>query len=179
MRYGKTVTIAVCPGSFDPITLGHIDVVRRASHLFSQVIVAVAINHRKHYTFDLDERVELARASLAEDSELSGPAGDGRVEVIAMDGLLAEFCEQVGAHAIIKGLRGSADFDDELAMALMNRHLSDIETVFLLGDPALGHVGSSLVKDVARHGGTISDLVPAPVARALAQRIPGPRKDPS
>lgn len=178
MRYGKTVTIAVCPGSFDPITFGHVDVVRRASHLFSEVIVAVAINHRKNYTFTLDERVELADAALADDAELRAAHAAGKIRVVAMDGLLAEFCRREGATAIIKGLRGSADFDDELAMALMNRHLSDIETVFLLGDPNLGHVGSSLVKDVARHGGTIDDLVPAPVARALAERCPGPRKDP-
>lgn len=149
---------AVCPGSFDPITLGHVDVVRRTRAMFDEVVVAVAHNPAKRYLFDTDQRVELARGAVA---------GIGGVRVTLVEGLLADFCTEVGASAIVKGLRGAADYDAEQAMALMNRHLAGIETVFVMGDPALGHVASSLVKDVARHGGQIEDLVPDGVAAAL------------
>ena len=133
-------TLAVCPGSYDPITLGHVDVVRRARGLFDEVVVAVAHNPDKRYLLDLDERLALARS----------------------------------ATAVVKGLRGAADFDAEHSMALMNRHLSGVETVFVMGDPALAHVASSLVKDVARHGGPVEDLVTADVAAALRRVLPAP-----
>lgn len=150
--------LAICPGSFDPITLGHVDVIRRARSIFDEVIVAVAHNASKNYLFSLDQRSALARQAVA---DIDGV----RVEVV--HGLLASFAKDQGASAIIKGLRSSRDFDDELAMSLMNRHLSDIETVFVMGDPVYAHVASSMVKDIARHGGDVDGLVPDPVVSAI------------
>jgi pantetheine-phosphate adenylyltransferase len=158
------VTIAVCPGSFDPMTLGHLDVVRRARAMFDEVVVGVARNSSKTALLGLEERVALARASVA---------GLDGVRVEPVPGLLSAFCVDVGASAVVKGLRGGADVDHEVPMALMNRHLSGVETVFVLGDPALAHVASSLVKDVARHGGPIADLVPAGVERAVREALGG------
>ncbi len=154
------MTIAVCPGSFDPITLGHVDVVRRASAMFDEVVVALGRNAVKHHLFSLEER-----RTFAEEAVCDIP--NARVDVIP--GLLAEYCTQIGACAIVKGLRSGADYESEQAMSLMNRHLSGVETIFVMGDPAFGHVASSLVKDVAFHGGCIDDLVPAHVAQALAR----------
>ena len=151
-------SLAVCPGSFDPITLGHVDVVKRALSLFDEVIVAVANNPSKSHFLDSDQRVMLARQALA------GVAG---VTVEPVTGLLADFCMERGARAIVKGLRGTADFEAELSMSLLNRHLSGIETVFIMGDPALNHVASSLVKEIARYGGDVTGLVPDAVARTL------------
>ncbi|MBE6484693.1 MAG: pantetheine-phosphate adenylyltransferase [Actinomycetaceae bacterium] len=156
------MTIAVCPGSFDPITLGHVDVIRRARGLFDEVVVAVGANPAKRYLFSAEERCALASEALA---EIPG------VRVQLLPGLIAEYCRDIGAVAIIKGLRGAADYDGEQAMALMNRHLTGIETVFIMGDTNLGHVASSLVKDVACHGGDISGLVPENVAEALVKRV--------
>ena len=154
------MTIAVCPGSFDPITLGHVDVVRRARAMFDEVVVVVGINASKNYLFSVDERVGFIREATAH---------IGGVRVEATDGLIAEYCRGIGASAIVKGIRGAADYEAEYSMALMNRHLGDIETVFVMGDPALSHVASSLVKDVARHGGSMEGLVPEHVAIALAE----------
>jgi len=151
--YRDEVTTAVCPGSFDPITLGHLDIVRRARALFDEVVVGVARNASKSALLSVDERVAIARGAVA-DAGLDGV----RVEVVP--GLLVDFCREVGAAAVVKGLRGGADFDAELPMALMNRHLAGVETVFVAGDAALLHVASSLVKDIARHGGPVDDLVP-------------------
>lgn len=156
------MTIAVCPGSFDPLTLGHVDVVRRARGMFDEVVVGIARNSSKSALLGVDERVALARGALV---GLDGV----RVEVV--DGLLADFVREVGAGAIVKGLRGGADFDAELPMALMNRHLTGVETVFVVGDPALAHIASSLVKDVARYGGSIDDLVPDGVADAVHEAL--------
>jgi pantetheine-phosphate adenylyltransferase len=147
------VTIAVCPGSFDPMTLGHLDVVRRARSMFDEVVVGVARNAGKSALLTVDERLDVARAAVEH-------AGLDGVRVARVPGLLVEFCREIGAHAVVKGLRGGADFDAEVPMALMNRHLAGVETVFVIGDPALAHVASSLVKDVARHGGDVDDLVP-------------------
>lgn len=156
------MSTAVCPGSFDPITLGHLDVARRAASLFDEVIVGVAQNSAKAALLPLDVRVGLAREALA------GVAGV-RVEPIV--GLLADFVREVGATAIVKGLRGGADFDAELPMALMNRHLTGVETVFLAGDQSLAHIASSLVKDVARFGGEIDDLVPPGVGQVVRDAL--------
>jgi len=156
------VSTAVCPGSFDPITLGHVDVVRRARSMFDEVVVAVARNASKTSLLPPDERVRLAVDAL---QDLDG------VRVVAVEGLLADLVRDVGAHAVVKGLRSGADLDAELAMALMNRHLSGVETVFVLGDPAYAHVASSLVKDVARHGGPIEDLVTPAVATAVRRAL--------
>ena len=156
------MSTAVCPGSFDPITLGHVDVVRRARSMFDEVVVAVARNASKTSLLPPDERVRLAVDAL---QDLDG------VRVVAVEGLLADLVRDVGAHAVVKGLRSGADLDAELAMALMNRHLSGVETVFVLGDPAYAHVASSLVKDVARHGGPIEDLVTPAVATAVRRAL--------
>ncbi len=155
------MSIAVCPGSFDPITLGHLDIVRRARRMFDEVVVGVARNAAKNALLGAEERAELARAALAADPETA----DVRVEVVP--GLLVDFCHEVGAVAVVKGLRGGADFDAELPMALMNRHLTGVETVFVPGEQRYAHVASSLVKDVARYGGPIDDLVPDGVADAV------------
>ncbi|MCF2707112.1 pantetheine-phosphate adenylyltransferase [Arcanobacterium haemolyticum] len=155
------MTLAVCPGSFDPITLGHVDVVRRAAAMFDEVVVAIGANPGKRYMFSVDERLDQIRQAIAD-------IPNARADIIP--GLVAEYCRDIGASAIVKGLRGAADYEGEQAMALMNRHLTGIETIFVMGDPALGHVASSLVKDVAAHGGNVLDLVPAHVAKALERR---------
>jgi pantetheine-phosphate adenylyltransferase len=155
------VTTAVCPGSFDPITLGHLDIVRRARRMFDVVVVGVARNPTKSGLLPAEQRVELARAAVAADPETA----DVRVDLVP--GLLVDFCREVGATAVVKGLRGGADFDAELPMALMNRHLTGVETVFVPGDQRYAHVASSLVKDVARYGGPVDDLVPDGVAEAV------------
>lgn len=154
--------VAVCPGSFDPVTLGHLDVVRRARAMFDEVVVAIGVNATKAPLLDADARVELFAAAVADQPG---------VRVMAMPGLLADLCTEVGASAIVKGLRGGADFDAEHPMALMNRHLSGVDTVFVIGDPALAHVASSMVRDVARHGGDITDLVPPGVADAVRDAL--------
>lgn len=148
----------VFPGSFDPITVGHVDIAVRARQLFDHVIILVAHNSQKAPLLSVHARVELAARAVAH--------VDG-IEVAASDALLVEFCAQRGATAIVKGLRGGADYDVERPMALMNRSLTGIETVFLTGDPALSHVASSLVRDVARHGGDITAYVPDGVDRAV------------
>jgi pantetheine-phosphate adenylyltransferase len=158
------VSIAVCPGSFDPLTLGHVDVIRRARSMFDEVVVGIARNSSKTSLLAVEDRLAVARSALG---ELDGV----RVEVV--DGLLADFVRTVGASAVVKGLRGGADFDAELPMALMNRHLSGVETVFVVGDQSLAHIASSLVKDVARYGGPIDDLVPAGVADAVRAALRG------
>ncbi|GEA83452.1 pantetheine-phosphate adenylyltransferase [Cellulomonas gelida] len=152
------MSLAVCPGSFDPLTLGHVDVVRRARSMFDEVVVGIARNSAKSPLLAAEHRVALAREAFAADPGV-------RVEVVP--GLLADFVREVGAVAVVKGLRGGADFDGELPMALMNRHLTGVETVFVVGDPALAHIASSLVKDVARFAGPIDDLVPPGVADAV------------
>lgn len=154
--------VAVCPGSFDPVTLGHLDVVRRARAMFDEVVVAVGVNAGKTPLLDADTRVELFARAVADQSG---------VRVVRMPGLLADLCREVGASAIVKGLRGGADFDAEHPMALMNRHLSGVDTVFVVGDPGLAHIASSMVRDVARHGGRIDDLVPDGVAAAVRDAL--------
>lgn len=167
--YRERVTLAVCPGSFDPITLGHLDVVRRATLLFDEVVVGVARNASKSALLDVDARVALARAACADLPT---------VRVVEVPGLLVDLCRDLGAVAVVKGLRGGADYDAEQPMALMNRHLAGVESVFLTADPRYAHIASSMVKDVARHGGPVDDLVPAGVGdavrRALAGLPPGP-----
>lgn len=162
------MSIAVCPGSFDPITLGHLDVVTRAAALFDQVVVGVAVNTGKTPLLDGPTRVRLAEKAVA---------GLPNVRVERVPGLLVDFCREIGATALVKGLRNGADYDGELPMALMNRHLTGVETVFLPADRAVIHIASSLVKDVARYGGEIDDLVPDGVAdavrAALAERASG------
>ncbi|ALE92481.1 phosphopantetheine adenylyltransferase [Arthrobacter alpinus] len=152
---------AVCPGSFDPIHKGHIEVITRASGLFDEVIVAISTNYTKKYRFTLSERLEMARTTF---SALSG------ITVEAMgEGLLTEYCHARGVCAIVKGLRSSSDFDYELPMATMNRQLSGVETVFLPGDSRYLHLSSTLIKEVHALGGDVSDFVP----RAALRRLQG------
>ncbi len=153
----------VCPGSYDPVTLGHADIIRRAAALYDEVVVAVLHNPAKQGTFTAEERRDLILDSC---QDLPGV----RVELFA-DRLLVDVCREVGADAIVKGLRGGTDFAYELPMALMNRHLTGIETVFLPGDPRFEHVSSSLVKEVARFGGDVSGLVSDRVRDALVERL--------
>ncbi|MCL2803372.1 MAG: pantetheine-phosphate adenylyltransferase [Micrococcales bacterium] len=151
-------SIAVVPGSYDPITLGHRDVILRAATLFDRVVVAVGANQDKSPLFDLATRLELIKASLPLEP---------RIEVAAVPGLLADFCRQRGAHAIVKGLRGGSDLEHEEPMALVNRDQAALETIFLPASPAYGYVSSSIVRDVARHGGQVGRYVTEAVEAAL------------
>lgn len=152
---------AVCPGSFDPITFGHLDVIGRAAELFEEVIVAVGRNSAKNYLFDTDERVELVRAATA---DLSGV----RVEVLS--GLLVNFCSEQDAAVVVKGLRFASDFDFELQMAHMNTALTGLETVLLPASAQWGTVSSTMVREVASLGGDVSRFVPPLVAQRIQQR---------
>jgi pantetheine-phosphate adenylyltransferase len=156
--------VAVYPGSFDPFTNGHLDVVDRALGIFDRLIVAVAANPDKRQPlFTVDERVDLIRACLAERD---------RAEVASYRGLTVQFARSRGASTLVKGLRAYSDFDAELQQALMNRKLApDIHTVFLMSSFTHIFVSSSILKDIASYGGKVSDLVPAPVARALKEKF--------
>lgn len=154
--------LAICPGSFDPLTLGHVDLVRRAALLFDRVVVAILVNDQKTPLLPQAERVELAREVFA---EVPG------VEVDPFDGLLVDFAARRGAVAIVRGLRSAADVEYELPMTLMNRHLRpSLETVFLPTAVELCHISSRLVKEVWRLGGDISGLVPSAVEARLRDR---------
>lgn len=161
-------TIAVYPGSFDPITLGHLDIAARAANLFDEVHVLVVHNPSKAPRFSSEERVELIRTSLAE-LKITGPA---KISVDTLDGgLLVNYCKMVGATALVKGFRTSVDLDYELPMAQVNRDLAGVETVFIPADPIHGHVSSSLVKQVADLGGEVSKYVTQVTAHALAASV--------
>jgi pantetheine-phosphate adenylyltransferase len=153
----------VCPGSYDPVTNGHVDVIARAAGLFDEVVVVVLHNPAKAGTFPVEHRVALLRASLGHLPTVRVEAVGGR--------LLVDVCRDLGATAVVKGLRGGTDFAYELPMALMNRHLTGVETIFLPGNPAYEHVSSSLVKEVASHGADVRGLVPEPVLAALRERL--------
>jgi pantetheine-phosphate adenylyltransferase len=158
--------IAVVPGSFDPVTLGHIDVIGRAATLFDRLHVVVTHNPGKQALLDVDERVRLVRDSLAD-------AGVEGVEVDSWSaGLLVDYCRRVGAEALVKGLRSSTDAAYETPMALVNRDLAGVETLFLVAQPATSHVSSSLVRQVAALGGDVSKYVPRVVAEALQPEGP-------
>lgn len=156
---------AVCPGSYDPVTNGHVDVLVRAAALHDEVVVAVLHNPAKSGTFTVSERV-----GLITDAVTAAGVTNVRVEAFA-DRLLVDVCRDVGAEVVVKGLRSGEDFAYELPMALMNRHLTGVETVFLPGDPRFGHVSSSLVKEVVRYGGDVTGLVPDAVRDALVARL--------
>lgn len=150
----------VCPGSFDPVHNGHVDVITRAARLFDDVIVAVSTNPAKTHRFGLDQRLALCEDALSHlDNAVVLPMGAG---------LLADFCRQHGATALVKGLRSGHDFEYELPMAAMNRHLTDVDTVFLPSSAESAHISSSLVKEVAALGGDIRPFVPPAVLRALS-----------
>lgn len=156
------MTIALCPGSFDPPTNGHVDVIRRTLAIFDEVVVGVIGNPSKNSMFDSAERVSLLQSVLA---DLEG------VTVESFDGLLVEFARTRDVDVIVKGLRGVGDFDIELQMAQMNHHLSGIETCFVATNPSHGYISSSLVKEVARLGGSTDRLVPAEVQRAIEAKV--------
>ena len=149
----------VCPGSYDPVTFGHLDVIRRAAALFDEVVVAILHNPGKAGTFTIAERLSMTRSALGDLAGVRVEEFGGR--------LLVDVCRDVAADAIVKGLRGSTDFGYELPMALMNRHLTGVETLFVPGDPRLEHVSSSLVKQVSAYGGDVTGLVPDVVRDAL------------
>lgn len=153
--------LAVCPGSFDPLHNGHVEIIARAANLFDEVIVAVSANMHKTPLFTLNQRMDMARETF---SYLRGvsvrPLDTGR--------LLTDFCKEVGATAVMKGLRGAHDLPYESSMATMNRHLSGVETVFLSADGRYTHLSSTLVKEVHSLGGDIGEFVPRSVHRRLS-----------
>jgi pantetheine-phosphate adenylyltransferase len=153
---------AVCPGSFDPVTNGHLDIVRRASSLFDEVVVAVGVNASKKRLFSPDERIAMLTEACEEFDNVS---------VDSFSGLLTTFCEERDIHAIVKGLRAVSDFDYELQMAQMNASLTDVETVFVPTSPEYSFLASSLVKEVAMFGGDVSSLIPAFVTERLTARL--------
>ena len=156
--------VAVFPGSFDPMTNAHLDVARRASILFDRLVVGVLNNPKKAPMFSIEERVDLIGRSVAELCD--------HVSVDAFDGLTVEFARRHGAGFIVRGLRAVSDFEYELQMALTNRKLApEVDTTFLMTALEYGYVSSSLTKEVARFGGDIGPMVPAPVAEALSRRI--------
>lgn len=154
------MTTALCPGSFDPPTYGHVDVIERCLQVFDRVVVAVVANPSKKPMFSAEERVDLIRRAF-----------DGRIEVESFDGLLVDFARSRGVDVVVKGLRAVSDFDYELQMAQMNRTLAGVETVFLPTNPEWSYLSSSLVREVARLGGEYRGLVPAHVAAALEERL--------
>ncbi|HMG23122.1 MAG TPA: pantetheine-phosphate adenylyltransferase [Kofleriaceae bacterium] len=156
-------SIAVYPGTFDPITNGHIDVLRRALGIFHSVIVTIAPNIRKNPLFSTDERMQFIRDALPEHAD--------RLEFAVFEGLLVEFCHSRNATVIVRGLRALADFEYEFQFAHMNRRLAPgVDTVFFMTDERNHYVSSSLVKEVASLGGDVTGLVPAPVAAALRSK---------
>jgi pantetheine-phosphate adenylyltransferase len=162
-RGDRLVSTALCPGSFDPVTLGHIDIIERSSRHFDEVVVAVIRNPQKTQSlFTLEERQEMLRECTAHLSNI-------RIEFFK--GLLVEFAREHGADAIVKGLRAVSDFDYELQMAQMNQRLSGIDTFFLSTSPNYSFLSSSLVREVARYGGDVTSMVPPIVAKRLLVRF--------
>jgi pantetheine-phosphate adenylyltransferase len=153
---------AVCPGSFDPVTNGHVDIVGRASRLFDEVIIGVLINQHKTGLFTIDERIEMLR-------DVTKTYGNVRVE--SFRGLLVDFCRAQDAAVVIKGLRAVSDFDYELQMAQMNIGLSGVESLFMPTNPLYSFLSSSLVKEVAKWGGDVSPYVPDSVGERLVTRL--------
>ena len=157
-----TVRRCVCPGSFDPVTLGHLDVIGRASRLYDEVTVAVLVNDAKSGLFDVEERMTMMRDVTAE---------LGNVTVDSFRGLLVDYCRVREVPVVVKGLRAVTDFDYELSMSQMNHRLSGVETLFVATNPSYSYLSSSLVKEVARWGGDVSGLVPDAVLARLRDRL--------
>src|SRR5262245_50040784 len=156
---------AVCPGSFDPVTNGHLDIVGRSSRLFDEVVVAVMVNESKRGLFSIDERLDMLR-------EVLKPYENVRIE--SFQGLLVDFCRAERAGVVVKGLRAVSDFDYELKMAQMNIGLAGVETLFMPTNPQNSFISSSLVKEVAKWGGDVSPHVPEVVSRRLTERLRRP-----
>lgn len=153
---------AVCPGSFDPVTNGHLDIIGRASAIYDEVVVAVLINKSKKSLFTVKERQEMLREAVA-------PFGN--VVIDAFHGLLVDWCREHRVPVIVKGLRAVSDFDYELQMAQMNHGLAGVETLFMTTNPLYSFLSSSLTKEVATYGGDVSNLVPAHVGKRLTERL--------
>ena len=156
------MTSVVCPGSFDPVTNGHLDIFERAARLFDDVVVAVLVNENKQGLFSIDERL-----ALLDDATAHLP----NVTTASFKGLLVDFCTERGIDAIAKGLRAVTDFDYELQMAQMNGSLTEVDTVFIPTSPEWSYLASSLVKEVAKHGGDVSGLVPPNVLTQLTAKF--------
>jgi pantetheine-phosphate adenylyltransferase len=152
----------VCPGSFDPVTNGHLDIISRAAAMYDEVVVAVLINVTKQGLFTVDERVELL-------SEVTSQYGN--VKIDRFHGLLVDFCAANGITAVVKGLRAVSDFEYEMQMAQMNYRMAKIETLFMTTNPLYSFLSSSLIKEIARYGGDVSGLVPEPVVSQLGRRM--------
>jgi pantetheine-phosphate adenylyltransferase len=158
--------IAVYPGTFDPVTLGHLDIIRRGSHLADKLVIGVTTNPSKEPMFTVAERLAMVRREIADIP--------GKIEVVEFDSLLMDFAEAQGASMILRGLRAVADFEYEFQMAGMNQQLNDsIETVFLMADVSLQPIASKLVKEIARYGGAIEKFVPPNVAADVRRHLKG------
>jgi pantetheine-phosphate adenylyltransferase len=157
-----TVRRCVCPGSFDPVTNGHLDVIERASRLYDEVTVVVLVNVSKSGLFEVDDRIAMLREVTAE---------LGNVTVDSFQGLLVDYCRERDIPVVVKGLRAVSDFDYELQMSQMNNRLTGLETLFVATNPEYSFLSSSLVKEVATWGGDVSGLVPEPVLRRLRERL--------
>ncbi|MEB3022414.1 pantetheine-phosphate adenylyltransferase [[Mycobacterium] crassicus] len=155
---------AVCPGSFDPVTLGHVDILERAAAQFDEVVAAVLINPAKKGMFSLEERLEMIGEATAHLPNVRAESGRG---------LVVDFVRERGLTAIVKGLRTGTDFEYELQMAQMNKHIAGVDTFFVATTPRYSFVSSSLAKEVASMGGDVSDLLPDPVNRRLAAKLRG------
>ncbi len=160
---GSDRRAALFPASFDPVTNGHLDLVKRARDVFDEVIVAVATNLEKSGLFSVEERLEMLRIVLA---------GEPKVRVVSFDGLLVDYARKVGARVLIRGLRAVVDFEYEFEMALMNKHLHpDIETLFMMTSQQYFYVSASRVKELVRFGGNVEDFVPPIVAKKLVEKL--------
>ena len=156
----KTV---ICPGSFDPVTLGHLDIITRASGMFGKVVVAVLVNSSKTPTFSTEERIELLTEAVS---------GLPNVEIVSFEGLLAEYCKTCGIDTIVKGLRAVSDFEYEFQMAIANKKLNpDLETIFITADSDLMYLSSSMVREIGSMGGDISNFVPECVHDRIVDRL--------
>ncbi|MEM7148009.1 MAG: pantetheine-phosphate adenylyltransferase [Verrucomicrobiota bacterium] len=165
----NSVKKAIYPGSFDPVTKGHLDVIARACGVFDHVVIAVANNQNKDPLFTIEERIDLVQNAVAD----TGLAD--RLEVKPLDGLLVDFAKEEGIHAVIRGLRAISDFEFEFQLALMNRSLAPkIETIFLMPTEEFTYLSSSIVKEVARLGGDVSAFVPPATREALTKRFASP-----
>ena len=155
--------VAICPGSFDPVTLGHLDIINRARKVFDHTIVAVLVNPDKHTSFTVDERIEMLKRATA---------GMDDVEVVGFEGLLADYARMCNATAIVKGLRALSDFEYEFQMALTNKKLNpNLETMFLTTNAENMFLSSSIVKQIAKFGGDISNFVPECILEDIKERL--------
>ncbi|HEY4222470.1 MAG TPA: pantetheine-phosphate adenylyltransferase [Myxococcota bacterium] len=171
MATSPSRSAAIYPGSFDPLTNGHIDIIKRGVATFDRVIVAVANNPQKSPLFTVPERIALARKCLGDNE---------RVEIDTFDGLIVEYAQKKGVHVLLRGLRAVSDFEYEFQLASMNRKLAkDVETVFMMTSEESFYLSSRLVREVASFGGNVSEMVPAPVYDALTQRFHKKKAKPS